>query len=102
VLPSFAGDDWMRVALAAYRASVGAGEVDPADDALRAQLQDPPPVRCETIIAVGADDGVERTPLSIDALTRCFPGGVRVKVLAGVGHFPQREAPELVAQAVLE
>jgi pimeloyl-ACP methyl ester carboxylesterase len=98
---SFAGDDWARVALAAYRSGTTEAETDPADDALRAALRDPPPVRCETAIVRGADDGVERSPLSAEALGRYFPGGARVEALPGVGHWPQREAPDAVARAVL-
>ena len=98
---SFAGDDWLRVALAAYRSGTSGAEADPADDALRATLQDPPPVRCETHIVRGADDGVERSPLSAGAMARYFPAGARVTALPGVGHWPQREAPEAVAGAAL-
>lgn len=102
VLPSFAGDDWARVALAAYRAGTTPAETDPADDALRARLKAPAPVRCATRIVHGADDGVERSPLAADALARYFPAGARVSALAGVGHWPQREAPDAVAAAALE
>lgn len=101
VLPSFDGDDWKRVALAAYRAGTSPAETDPADDALRERLREAPPVRCETRIVHGADDGVERSPLSAEALARWFPGGATVTPLAGVGHWPQRERPDAVAEAVL-
>lgn len=102
VAPSFAGDDWARVVLATYRNGITEAERDPADDALRKRLQDPPPVRCETLLIPGADDGVERTPLTAEALARSFPGGARVEPLPGVGHFPQREAPAAVVHAILE
>lgn len=103
---SFDGDDWVRVALAAYRAGTSeqgplAAEHDPADDALRARLSQAPPVRCETRIVRGADDGVERSPLGAEALARYFPAGATVEALPGVGHWPQREAPDAVAGAVL-
>lgn len=48
----------------------------------------------------GANDGVERTPLSAEALARYFPAGARVEALPGVGHWPQREAPAAVVRAV--
>ncbi|MGB7087041.1 MAG: alpha/beta hydrolase [Phormidesmis sp.] len=101
VLPSFEGIDWMRVALSAYRANITPTELDPADDALREQLQSPIPVKCETKIITGADDGVERSPLNDESLQRYFAAGVTVRSLAGIGHFPHREAPQIVAEAVL-
>lgn len=102
VQPSFEGEDWMRVALAAYRANITDAELDPADDALRERLKQLTPVQCETRILPGADDGVERSPLSPEALARYFPAGVHVETLGGVGHFPQREAPDAVVRAVAD
>ncbi len=101
VISSFDGDDWVRVALSAYRAGITDAESDPLDDPLRERLKDPKPVRSNTIIMPGADDGVERTPLDALALSKYFPGGARVTMLAGVGHFPQREAPAEVVRGIL-
>lgn len=101
VLPSLQGDDWMRVALSAYRAGITEAELDPADAALRERVKDPPPVGCPAVILTGADDGVERSPLDGEALRRAFPAGVTTRALPGVGHFPQREAPREVVEAVL-
>ncbi len=101
ILPSLEGDDWMRVALSAYQTNITNAETDPADDALRKQLQTPIPVKCETKIITGADDGVERSPLNDESLQRYFLDGVRVQSLARVGHFPHREAPQAVVEAVL-
>jgi pimeloyl-ACP methyl ester carboxylesterase len=101
VLPSFAGEDWARVALSAYRSGTVPTETDPADEALRAMLQNPSPVRCPTRVVRGVDDGVERSSLAADARARWFPGGLAVTELAGVGHWPQREAPDAVVDAVL-
>ena len=98
---SFAGDDWRRVALAAYRGGSSPAETDPADDALRVRLQNPPPVTCATHILTGADDGVERTPLNPEQLARWFPAGAHSAALRGVGHWPHRESPDAVVEAVL-
>ena len=102
VTSSFAGDDWRRVALSAYRAGSSPSETDPDDEALRARLASPQPITCETHIVHGAYDGVERSPLSAEALARWFTAGARVTPLAGVGHWPQREAPDAVVAAVVE
>jgi pimeloyl-ACP methyl ester carboxylesterase len=40
-------------------------------------------------------------PASSEGWERFFTGGYRRLVLAGVGHFPSREAPEAVTEAVL-
>lgn len=98
---SFEGEDWKRVTLSAYRSSITPAETDPADDELREALKDPPPVRCPVTILVGADDGVERTPLTREVMERSFPAGATVRSLPGVGHFPHREAPEPVLEAIL-
>lgn len=101
VTGSFKGDDWMRVALSAYRSGITDAETDAADNALRERIKQPRPVDCDTVIAHGADDGVEKSPLDADALAKYFSGRARVEALPGVGHFPQREAPRSVARAIL-
>lgn len=101
VTPSFDNRDFSRVVLSSYRNGISDAERDPADEPLRQQLNDPPPVMCETVIVRGEDDGVERSPLSAEARARYFRGGCRVEELPGVGHFPQREAPRAVASAVV-
>lgn len=100
VVGSFGSDDWVRVVLSAYRSGAKAAELDPADEELRNRLKEPVPVQCETIVLTGADDGVERTPLNEEAQVRYFPAGLQVQSLTGVGHFPQREKPEAVVQAI--
>lgn len=102
VLPSFTNPDFARVVLSAYRANVMPNERDPRNHELRARLNDPPPISCETIVLRGADDGVEKTPLSADGRTKYFRGGLREQVLPGVGHFPHREAPDAVLQAITD
>ncbi|WP_250126589.1 alpha/beta hydrolase [Chroococcidiopsis sp. CCMEE 29] len=101
VAGSFDGEDWVRVALSAYRVGITDAEMDRADDALRERLKEPPPCACEAVILNGADDGVERTPLEETALARYFPAGARVETLDGVGHFPQRELPVAVIRFIL-
>lgn len=101
VVGSFAGDDWARVALSAYRNGIMDAEVDLADDTLREKLKDPPAASCETVILHGDDDGVERTPLDEQALARYFRAGCRVTALQGVGHFPQRESPDEVVRCII-
>ena len=97
VVTSFANPDYARVVLSAYRADITESERDPEHDAIRARIKELPTIGCETVIMTGADDGVEKSPLGKDALARYFRGPVRTEALPGVGHFPQREAPDRVA-----
>ena len=102
VQASFAGEDWMRVALAAYRSDISSdAERDPDHRALRARLRKPAPLRVPVVLLTGEDDGVEKSFLGREAMERYFPRGVVSSRLRGVGHFPQREAPEAVARAIL-
>lgn len=97
---SFQNEDWPRVALSAYRTGISDAESDPADEELRSILKDPPPVQCPVTIINGKDDGVEKTPLDRKAIAKYFPAKARINSLEGVGHFPQREAPEAVVKAI--
>jgi pimeloyl-ACP methyl ester carboxylesterase len=65
------------------------------------QLLKAPPVSCPALIMNGAADGVEKTPLSQEALRRSFTGSVEVRPPPGISHFPQREAPGDVVRAVV-
>ena len=48
VAHSFDGDDWIRVALSAYRTNITKGETDPAHDSLRERLKEPSTMKCPT------------------------------------------------------
>jgi pimeloyl-ACP methyl ester carboxylesterase len=41
-------------------------------------------------------------PTSSARMERHFTGSYRRMVLEGVGHFPTREAPEIVSEAIIE
>jgi pimeloyl-ACP methyl ester carboxylesterase len=93
--------DFVRVVLSAYRANISSSEHNPDHGPLRSRLADPPAVSCETFVLRGADDGVERMPLADEARGRYFTGGLHEEVATGVGHFPQREAPEAVVRLIV-
>jgi pimeloyl-ACP methyl ester carboxylesterase len=99
---AFDNPDFAAVALNAYRHGITepTGR-DPKYGALADKLRDPPPVRAPTVVLTGADDGVERTPLPPEAERKYFTGLFRRAELPGVGHFPQRERPAAVVDAVL-
>lgn len=100
VLPAFAGEDWVEVVLHYYRHRWGLAAGDPAYAADEARLQARPVLAVPTLVLLGgADrctlaDGVRDDP----ALA---PAGYQRRLLDRVGHFPQREAPAAVAEAIL-
>lgn len=99
--PSFDNPDWIDVTIHSYRHRWGLAPGDPRHDDLERRLAEPLPVRVPTVILHGAEDGatLPETSAGKDGL---FTAGYRREVLAGVGHFVPREAPDAVAAAALE
>jgi pimeloyl-ACP methyl ester carboxylesterase len=99
---SFGNPDWVPITLNNYRARYLTGEArDPRYDALAERLARIDRLGVPTLMLQGAEDYCDE-PASSEGLEDCFTGGYRREVLDGVGHFPHREAPELVADAVIE
>jgi pimeloyl-ACP methyl ester carboxylesterase len=97
---SFSGPDWAAVTLNAYRARWRQGEAwDSRYDALQRRLGEVEYLSTPTLMIQGLSDFCD-PPGESEGLERFFTGGYRRVVLENVGHFPHREAPELVAQAV--
>lgn len=98
---SFSRPDWAEVALNAYRARWRPGEAwDFRYDALQKRLGDVQHLATPTLMIQGLSDNCDAASES-EGLDAFFTGGYRRIVLENVGHFPHREAPELVADAVL-
>lgn len=97
---AFEGDDWPQVVLHSYRHRWGFVPGDPvyADDARR--LQPAPVLAVPTLVIHGAADACNHVDTSAGR-ERYFKGRYERTVLDGVGHFPQREAPQEVAQRIL-
>ena len=99
VAQSWDNPDFVAVTLHSYRARWGEAEPDPAsawlDDKLAATLS----LSLPTLYVQGAVDGVNPPAVS-EAVKDKFSGPYQRIVLQGVGHFPTREAPEAVAEAL--
>ena len=98
---SFSSPDWVAITLNAYRARWRPGEVwDGRYDALQNRLAEVEDLQTPTLMIQGLSDYCD-SPGESEGLEAFFTGGYRRVVLENVGHFPQREAPGLVADAVL-
>ncbi|MGI4874594.1 MAG: alpha/beta fold hydrolase [Janthinobacterium lividum] len=97
----FSEPDWTAVTLNAYRSRWLPGEAtDPRYDELQQRLHDTESLTVPTLMIQGAADTCDG-PQESAGLDQYFTAGYRRLVLEKVGHFPHREAPEAVAQAVL-
>jgi pimeloyl-ACP methyl ester carboxylesterase len=96
---SFDNPDWAEVVLHSYRVRWGLAPRDPAHAAAEARLAADPVIRVPTLVIHGGADPCN-DPSSSEGKERFFSGRYERLVLEGVGHFPQREAPEPVARAV--
>lgn len=98
---AFDNPDWAPIVLHSYRHRWGHAPGDPAY-ALDDQTLNPAPVlSVPTLVLHGAVDTVNAPSGSADK-EHFFTGPYQRSLLQGVGHFPQREAPQQVAQALLD
>jgi pimeloyl-ACP methyl ester carboxylesterase len=94
---SFTNPDWVAITLNAYRARFLAGEPrDPRYDTLRRRLDAVEALTVPTLMVQGGSDYCDE-PSSSERLEPYFAAGYRRVVLAGIGHFPHREAPTQIA-----
>lgn len=97
---AFDGADWADVVLHSYRHRWGYAEGDPAYAADEARLQPPPVLSVPTLVLHGAADTCNHPDTSKDK-EAFFSSAYQRILLEGVGHFPQRERPQAVAEAIL-
>lgn len=103
---SFENPDFIEIVLHAYRygSPFGPSEGvtgDPRYDGLEQKLSAGPPVPVPTILLQGSDDGLEPDGPGPSPSDRLFIGGLVRRVVQGIGHFPHRERPYVVAEAAL-
>lgn len=93
--------DWPDVTLHSYRHRWGHAEGDPRYAADDAALVPAPVLDVPTLVLHGGADGANHPDTSAGK-ERWFGGPYRRVVFDGIGHFPQREAPQAVARALLD
>jgi pimeloyl-ACP methyl ester carboxylesterase len=97
---AFDNPDWLQITLHSYRHRWGFAEGDPAYADDSARLNPAPRLTAPTLVLHGGADTCNQ-PAGSAGKERFFAGRYERQELDGVGHFPQREAPEAVAQAIL-
>ncbi len=98
---SFDNPDFVAVTAHSYRHRWGLAPGDPEYAPLEATLAAPGPVLVPTTILHGEHDAAT-LPETSAGKEGFFPRGYARYVLPGVGHFIQRERPDLVVEAILE
>jgi pimeloyl-ACP methyl ester carboxylesterase len=98
---SFSNPDWVAITANAYRSRWLKGEIQDARyDSLRRELQQIQTLSTPTLMIQGASDFCD-VPEESEDLEAHFAGHYQRALLDGVGHFPHREAPDLVASHLL-
>ena len=97
---SFGNPDWVDVTLHSYRARWGEADPDPASAWLHELVASTKTLATPAIYIAGNADGVN-PPATADNVADKFSGPFELFRLPGVGHFPQREAPDAVAAILI-
>jgi pimeloyl-ACP methyl ester carboxylesterase len=98
---SFDNPDFVAVTVQSYRHRFGYAAGDPALEPIEAQLAAAPKIAVPTIVLHGEADGIQ-PPAATERHVAFFTGPYQRRVLPRAGHSPPREAPQVVAEAVLE
>ena len=99
---AFENPDWVPITLNAYRRRWRSDQAsDPRYDASRDKLASIADLDVPTLMIQGGSDSCDE-PESSEGLDAHFKRGYRRLVLDGVGHFPPREAPDVVARVLVE
>lgn len=98
---AFENPDWVPITLNAYRRRWRSDQPsDPALAELYARLATIERIDVPALMIQGGADSCDE-PASSEGQDKYFPAGYRRVVIDGAGHFPLREAPDAVADAVI-
>ena len=97
---AFDNDDWPDITLHSYRHRWGHAAGDPRYAADEAAMIPAPLLQVPTLVLHGEQDGVNH-PVTSAGKESFFRGVYVRRLLPGVGHFPQREAPLSVLDELL-
>jgi len=98
---SFDNPDFVAVTIQSYRHRFAYADGDPALEPIEQKLAARPTISVPTIALQGEADGVG-PPARSENHARFFTGSYERRLLPRVGHNPPQEAPQAVADAVLD
>ena len=98
---SFDNPDFVAVTIQSYRHRFGYAAGDPALEPIEQRLAAQPAITVPSIVLHGASSGIQ-PPAGSEAHARLFAGPYQRRVLPKIGHNLPQEAPQAVADAVLE
>jgi pimeloyl-ACP methyl ester carboxylesterase len=98
---SFDNPDFVAVTLQSYRHRFGYAAGDPALEPIEQRLAAQAAITVPTIVLHGASSGIQ-PPEASAKHTQFFAGPYQRRVLPKIGHNLPQEAPQAVADAVLE
>jgi pimeloyl-ACP methyl ester carboxylesterase len=93
-------EDWPQISVHAYLHRWGEADGDPAYEDIEQRLMEPAHVLRPTLVVHGADDA-DNLVDTTEGKDELFDAPYDRMVLDDVGHFPPREAPEKVAEAIV-
>src|SRR5215510_11330513 len=99
---SFDNPDFVDIVIHSYRHRFGYVPGDPAFEAIERRLAAQPPIPVPTIVIQGEGDGVNVAGAAAPAQQRFFTGRYERRLVPVIGHDVPQEAPQAVANAVLE
>jgi pimeloyl-ACP methyl ester carboxylesterase len=98
---SFENPDWPDITWHSYSVRWGEADKDPRYTELERRVNAAHSISVSTLMIQGASDSVT-LPESTVNKDEYFTGGYARRVIPDVGHFPTREAPEMINKLVLE
>ena len=98
---SFENPDWPEITWHSYSVRWGEADKDARYGELDRRINAAQSISVSTLMIQGGSDAVS-LPEATDGKDKYFTGGYARHVIPGVGHFPTREAPEVVSKLVLE
>jgi pimeloyl-ACP methyl ester carboxylesterase len=98
---SFGNPDWVSITLNGYRSRFLPEKVDHRYDELQRRMSRVAQLKTPTLVISGGSDGCD-DPSSFEEKEHSFTSGYELLMLDGTGHFPPREAPGAVAEALVK